>query len=173
VAGKATGYAQGMDRDELARELEHPTAQELLRSAALARLAYNGHDGFPRVVPCGFLWNGADLVVCTATTAPKVGALAARPNVALTIDEAGTPAGERALFVRGTARLETVDGVAPEYLEAAAKTMEGAGLAAFEQAVRATYEQMVRISITPQWARCFDFGAGRLPRFLEDLVARS
>jgi hypothetical protein len=45
-------------------------------------------------------------------------------------------------------------------------------MAAFEHAVRATYESMVRISIVPQWARCFDFGGGRLPRFLDDLVHR-
>jgi hypothetical protein len=37
--------------------------------------------------------------------------------------------------------------------------------------VLATYDAMVRISVTPAWARFFDFGAGRLPRFLEDLVS--
>ncbi len=63
-----------------------------------------------------------------------------------------------------------MDGVADEYLLAAAKTMEGADLAGFEQSVRATYEQMVRISVPPAWARFFDFEAGRLPRFLQELV---
>jgi hypothetical protein len=29
---------------------------------------------------------------------------------------------------------------------------------------------MVRISIDPQWARFYDFGAGRLPDFLANLV---
>ena len=82
-----------MDRDELAQELAHPGAQALLRSAPLARLAYDGPDGFPRVIPCGFYWNGHAIVVCTATTAPKVGALAVRPPVAVTIDGASTPAG--------------------------------------------------------------------------------
>jgi hypothetical protein len=48
--------------------------------------------------------------------------------------------------------------------------MEGADLAGFEQSVRATYEQMVRISVPPAWARFFDFEAGRLPRFLQELV---
>jgi hypothetical protein len=29
---------------------------------------------------------------------------------------------------------------------------------------------MVRISIEPQWVRLYDFGAGRLPAFLANLV---
>ncbi len=32
------------------------------------------------------------------------------------------------------------------------------------------YEQMVRISIEPQWARFYDFSAGRLPTFLTNLA---
>jgi nitroimidazol reductase NimA-like FMN-containing flavoprotein (pyridoxamine 5'-phosphate oxidase superfamily) len=159
-----------MDRDKLAQELNHPGAQEMLRSAPLARLAYDGPDGFPRVIPCGFYWTGEAIVVCTATTAPKARALSDRPQVAVTID-GSTPTGEKAVLVRGVARLDTVDGVADEYLQAAAKTMQGTDYVEFERAVRATYDQMVRISITPQWARFFDFGAGRLPQFLQDLVA--
>jgi hypothetical protein len=42
-----------MNTQELARELGHPDAQKLL-SGSLARLAYIGHDGFPRVIPSGF-----------------------------------------------------------------------------------------------------------------------
>jgi nitroimidazol reductase NimA-like FMN-containing flavoprotein (pyridoxamine 5'-phosphate oxidase superfamily) len=160
-----------MDPDALAEELGQSGAQELLHSAPLVRLAYNGLEGFPRVVPCGFFWTGEAIVVCTATTAPKAAALAARPDVALTVDSAGASAAAQSLLIRGTARLQTVDGVADEYLQAAAKTMEGAELAGFEQAVRATYEQMVRISITPAWARFFDFEAGRLPHFLQALVS--
>jgi nitroimidazol reductase NimA-like FMN-containing flavoprotein (pyridoxamine 5'-phosphate oxidase superfamily) len=159
-----------VDAAELAQELAHPGARELLQSAPLARLAYDGPDGFPRVIPCGFFWTGADIVVCTATTAPKVEALRARPHVAVTIDDAGTPAGVRSLLVRGTARHETVDGIPDEYLTAANKTMQEGDRAEFERSVRATYDAMVRITITPEWARYFDFGAGRLPRFLLDLV---
>lgn len=81
----------------------------------------------------------------------------------MTIDSAGVSAAAQSLLVRGTALLDTVDGIADEDLQAAAKTMEGADLAGFEQSVRATYEQMVRISVTPAWARFFDFEAGRLP----------
>jgi hypothetical protein len=42
--------------------------------------------------------------------------------------------------------------------------------AEFERNLRSVYKQMVRISIEPQWARLYDFGAGRLPGFLADLV---
>jgi nitroimidazol reductase NimA-like FMN-containing flavoprotein (pyridoxamine 5'-phosphate oxidase superfamily) len=164
------GTVRAMNPHALAEELGQPGARELLQSAPLARLAYNGPDGFPRVVPCGFFWSGETIVVCTATTAPKAGALATHPNVALTIDSAGASAAAQSLLVRGTALLDTVDGVPDEYLRAAAKTMEPAELAGFEQSVRATYEQMVRISVTPAWARFFDYEAGRLPCFLQELV---
>ena len=159
-----------MKAQELAQELQHPGAQELLRAGTLARLAYHGPDGFPRVIPIGFYWNGERIVVCTVPTSPKVRALAPRPQVALTIDAGDTPSTAKALMVRGLAALDTVDGVADEYLAAAAKGMEASQLAEFEQAVRSLYKQMVRISIEPQWARFYDFGAGRMPGFLQRLV---
>ena len=149
-------------------ELQHPGAQALLQSPGPARLAYAGPDGFPRVVPIGFWWTGTDIVVCTAPTAPKVTALAERPHVALTIDVIGPPA--RALLVRGVARVEIVDGVAPEYLAAAGKSASGDELAAFEAHVRALYKQMARVTIAPTWVRYYDFGAGRFPTFLRRLV---
>ena len=120
-----------MDTQELAQELGHPGAQELL-SGAMARLAYNGHDGFPRVIPVGFLWTGERIVVSTAPTSPKARALASRPQVALTIDGGSTPEEAKALLVRGLATLETVDGVTEEYLESARNSMDGPELAEFE-----------------------------------------
>ena len=158
-----------MNTHELARELGHPDAQKLL-SGSLARLAYNGHDGFPRVIPVGFYWTGERIVVCTAPTSPKVRALSSRPEVALTIDTGTTPGEAKALLVRGLATLETVDGVPEEYIAAATKSFEESELAEFERNVRSVYEQMVRISIEPRWARFYDFGAGRLPAFLAKLV---
>ena len=41
---------------------------------------------------------------------------------------------------------------------------------AFEAAVRGLYKEMARITVTPSWARFYDFGAGRLPTFLRRLV---
>ena len=159
-----------MDHEQLTDELHQPGALDLLQSNPLLRLAYTGLDGFPRVIPIGFLWTGARVVVCTATTSPKVEALAAHPKVAATIDDGHSPADARALLIRGTATLEIVDGIPEEYLAAAAKTMPPNGAAEFEIAVRAMYPQMVRISIEPEWARFYDFGTGRMPRFLHDLA---
>ncbi len=156
-----------MDARELTAELE--PAEEILRSAALARFAYDGTDGTPRVIPIGFLWTGDAVVVATHPTAPKVGALRARPRVALTID---TPSPARSLLLRGEAEIEVVDGPAPEYLEAAAKSMAGEELAAFEATCRETYDQMARIRIKPDWARYFDFAAGRFPDFLRALTSK-
>jgi nitroimidazol reductase NimA-like FMN-containing flavoprotein (pyridoxamine 5'-phosphate oxidase superfamily) len=158
-----------MDADELSQELGHPDAQSLL-SGSMSRLAYTGLDGFPRVIPIGFYWTGEHIVVSTAPTSPKVRALRSRPEVALTIDSGDTPEQARALLVRGIATLQTVDGVTDEYLAAAAKNMDKSQLATFEESVRSLYKQMTRISIQPQWARLYDFGAGRLPAFLADLV---
>ena len=159
-----------MNSQELARELRHPDAQELLRSAPLVRLAYNGHDGLPRVIPIGFYWNGEHIVVCTAPTSPKARALSARPNVALTIDTGNTPENAKALLVRGLAAMDTVDGVPDEYIAASRKSLEPSKLTEFERNVRSMYKQMVRIAIEPQWARFYDFGAGRLPVFLANLA---
>jgi hypothetical protein len=72
--------------------------------------------------------------------------------------------------VRGIAALETVDGVPDEYIAAATKSFDESELVEFERNVRSVYKQMVRISIEPQWARFYDFGAGRLPTFLANLV---
>ena len=156
-----------MTPQELQAELE--PAEETLRTATLARLAYDGIDGTPRVVPIGFLWTGEAVVLATHPTAPKYKALRARPRVALTID---TSSPTRSVLLRGDAEVDVVDSVVPEYLEAAAKSMEGEELAAFEAGVRETYDRMARISIRPDWARYFDFGAGRFPDFLRALTSK-
>ena len=63
--------------------LSDPLAQELLHSPLLTRLAYNGLDGSPRVVPIGYVWNGTSFIMSTAVAAPKVRALEANPKVAM------------------------------------------------------------------------------------------
>ncbi|MBV9795932.1 MAG: pyridoxamine 5'-phosphate oxidase family protein [Actinobacteria bacterium] len=153
--------------DQTAQELNQPGAQDLLRTQSLARLAYSGTDGTPRVVPIGFWWTGDEIVMCTATTAPKVRALRARPPVALSIDTNDA----RALQVRGTAEIDVVDGIPDEYLKASFKGIpDEAARQEFEANVRKTYPQMARISVRPAWARYYDFGTGRLPEFLSELV---
>jgi pyridoxamine 5'-phosphate oxidase-like protein len=158
-----------MNSEDVARELSEPGALELLRSAVLARLAYAGKDGFPRAIPVGFYWNGAAIVVCTSPISPKVAAISARPQVALTIDTEDS----KALLVRGPATIEEVEGVPDEYLLATAKSMDEEQRREFEANVRAMYKRMSRISITPDWARFFDFGAGRVPGFLRQLASEA
>jgi hypothetical protein len=41
-----------------------------------------------------------------------------------------------------------------------------------EHQCRKMYDQMARIAITPRWVRYYDFGAGRMPRFLQELAAQ-
>jgi len=151
-------------------DLGHPQAVELLERQQLARVGYTGLDGFPRVIPVGFLWHGGRVVICTAPTSPKASALRARPHVALTIDTEQPPI--RALFIRGVASMEVVDGVPDEYLAASAKSPKStAERDQWERHVRSVYRQMARISIEPRWARYYDFTAGRLPEFLLELTA--
>ncbi len=159
-----------VDAQQIADELAQPKARELLKDATLARLAYSGPDGLPRVIPIGFFWNGDEIVICTAVTSPKVRALSDRPDVALTIDVGDTPATARGLSIRGIASVEIVDGVPSEYIAGSSKVLDEDGVAEFERNVREMYDQMARIRIKPRWARYYDFGAGRLPKFLSKLA---
>ncbi len=158
-----------MQRNDVMRVLNDPLAQELIGSRIPARVAYTSVDGSPRVVPLGFHWNGEQFVICTIPDSPKVHALAAHPRVALTIDTDTFP--PHALLVRGSASLETVDGVPPEYLEASRKSVGEAGMPAFEAQVRALYDQMVRITVEPEWAKVLDFET-RMPTPVERLIKR-
>jgi hypothetical protein len=162
-----------MRRQDIDDELSGAGAQELLTSAQLTRLAYLGPDGTPRVIPIGFFWTGDQVVICTATTAPKVTALSARPDVALTIDVDAAPDRARALSIRGRASIEIVDGVPDEYLAGARKVLDADAMPEFERTCRQMYDQMARIAITPSWVRYYDFGAGRLPRFLQELAEQA
>ncbi len=105
-----------MKQAQVTEVMNDRLAQELLTSTISARLAYTGLDGFPRAIPIGFLWDGTRFVIGTATNSPKMHALRVNPKVALTIDTNTFP--PHVLLVRGAARIEIVDGVAPEYLEA-------------------------------------------------------
>ncbi|MEU1488063.1 pyridoxamine 5'-phosphate oxidase family protein [Streptomyces sp. NPDC005752] len=160
-----------MDPKQIAQELSD--AHELLSQASMARLAYNGLDGLPRVIPIGIFWTGDEIVMSTASTAPKVKALSARPEVPLTIDADDSSGSARTLSVRGVVRLTIVDGVVPEYLAAARKNFDPEYAAEFERNCRAMYDRMARIVVEPHWARYYDFGAGRVPQFLAELARKS
>ncbi len=146
-----------------------PLAKELLQSNILVRMAYTGTDGFPRVVPLGFYWDSTQFYVCTATNAPKVRALETNPKVAMTIDTNTQP--PHVLLVRGTARLEIVDGVPLEFLKASHKYIEPQSWPEFDTQARALYKQMARIAILPEWAKLLDFET-RLPSAIEALAGK-
>jgi hypothetical protein len=156
-----------MDSEEVTRVLDDPVAQRLLQSPLLARLAYNGADGAPRVIPIGYIWTGSAFVMCTATVAPKVAALQRDPRVALEVDSETVP--PNILLVRGTAEVEIVEGVPDEFLAASDKGVPDELWAAFEEQVRELYPAMARISITPRWAKVLDFET-RVPIAVERLA---
>jgi len=135
--------------------LQHPASQELLQSKIPARLAYVWMDGSPRVIPIWFHWNGTEIVMATPPKAPKLRALARNPRVSLTIDDNVFP--HKVLLVRGTARLEPVNGVVPEYALAAERYFGAEQGRAWAAQMGKMVSSMVRITITPDWVGLLDF----------------
>jgi PPOX class probable F420-dependent enzyme len=135
--------------------LQDPTAKELLASAIPARLAYIGTDGAPRVVPIWFHWNGREMIMASPPKAPKLRALRKNPKVAVTIDDNQFP--HRVLMLRGTVRLEDVDGVVPEYAQAAERYFGPEQGQAWVKQLRERNLGAVRIALTPQWVGLLDF----------------
>jgi len=158
-----------MEHEDVMHVLNDPLAQQLLQSPLLARLAYNGVDGFPRVIPVGYVWDDTRFITCTATNAPKVRALEANPKVALTIDTGVDTTPPQVLLVRGTATVDIVDGVPPEHLEASTKALPPEQWPEFEEQASAIYQQMARIRIVPDWAKLLDFET-RFPSAVADIV---
>jgi hypothetical protein len=135
--------------------LQHPAAQELLQSKIPARLAYVWTDGTPRVIPIWFHWNGHDIVMATPPKAPKLKALARNPKVSLTIDDNTFP--HKVLLIRGTARLEPVAGIIPEYAAAADRYFGPEQGPAWVKHLSSLISSMVRITVTPEWVGLLDF----------------
>lgn len=158
-----------MKHEYVVELLDKPIAQDLLASVHLLRMAYSATDGSPRVVPVAFYWDKPRIIVCTLPKSEKLPALEADPRVALSIDTDTEP--PRALLIRGTATLETVDGVPSEYLEASKKAGGPEQWAEFEAQVTALYDQMVRITIEPDWAKLLDFET-TMPSAVEEIVRR-
>jgi general stress protein 26 len=148
--------------------LDDPLAQELLRSTIPARVAYVASDGTPRVVPIWFHWNGTQIVLGTPLKAPKVKSLSKNPKVVLTIDSQTWP--YKVLQIRGTAMVETVDGVVPEYAEAARRYFGEAQGRAWVDQVRGLFPQMARIAVQPEWVGILDFEK-RFPKAIADAMS--
>ena len=149
--------------------LNRPLSQELL-ARDITRLAYVAKDGTPRNVPIGFSWNGTEIVMCTSTNAPKLHSLRVNPMVALTIDTEVHP--PKILLIRGRAELDVVEGIPDEYLEMnGSYTMTPEQRVEWEANVRALYDGMVRIVVTPTWAKLIDFET-TLPSAVEELIQK-
>jgi hypothetical protein len=156
-----------MQQQEIADVMGKQISQDLLASGIPARFAYVGIDGDPRVVPIGFHWNGSQILLFTVPKSAKVGALRQNPRVAITIDTEGYP--PHVLLIRGAASVETVDGVPADYLKASRKIVPADQFDDWEAGVRALYEQMVCVTIEPDWAKLLDFET-TIPKAVEDLV---
>ena len=135
--------------------LQHPASQELLHSKIPARLAYIATDGTPRVIPIWFHWNGHDIIMASPPKAPKLKALAKNPKVSLTIDDNTFP--HKVLLVRGTARLESLDGIVPEYATAAERYFGPDQGKAWVNNLGTMISSMVRVTVTPEWVGLLDF----------------
>lgn len=156
-----------MQPNDITEILDRPLSRELL-ARDLARLAYVAKDGTPRSIPIGFTWNGSEIVMCTAKNAPKVPALRANPAVALTIDTEVHP--PTILLIRGRAELDVVDGIPEEFLKMnSTYQMTPEQRVEWEAEVHSLYDGMVRIVVTPTWAKLIDFEA-TLPSAIEELM---
>ena len=148
--------------------LDDPVAQELLHSTNLARLAYTWRDGTPRVIPIWFHWDGETIVLGTPPLSPKVDVLPTNSKVALTIDRDEWP--YHALLIRGTAQVETVEGVTPEYEMCAERYFGEEQGREWVEGVRQMYPQMVRITVRPEWVGILDFET-RFPSAIEAVMS--
>lgn len=158
-----------MKQSETSAVLDKPLSQELLKRD-IARLAYVAADGSPRVVPIGIFWNGSEIVMCTATNAPKLVSLRQNPAVALTIDTETHP--PKILLLRGEAVLDEVEGIPDEYFQMSGTyEMTPEQRVEWEAGVRSLYDSMVRVVVKPTWAKLIDFEE-TLPTAVEELIQR-
>jgi hypothetical protein len=144
--------------------LDDPVAQRLLQSPIPARFAYQWSDGTPRVVPIGFHWNGTEFVLGTPADAPKLKALKDGQQVALCIDTDTMP--YKVLEVRGTVRVDVVDGIAPEYAQMTRRSLGDEAGDAWLQTLAPMCPRMARVFIRPTWVGLLDFET-RFPSALE------
>ena len=141
----------------------------MLREVPTLQLSYVARDGGPRGIPIAYLWDGARFRMWTVPGSAKVAALRADPRVSLAVDVRDFP--PTLLLVRGRAELTDVEGVPDGYLEASHRTMAPEGWEEFDSQVRALYERMVAVVVTPDWAKLIDFET-TVPSAVEAVAAR-
>jgi hypothetical protein len=120
-------------------------------------------------VPIGFHWNGQEIVLATATDAPKTKVLTNGSKVAVSIDQNSTP--PKILLIRGTVRTDTVEGLAPEYIDMVRRTMSEEDANALLAGAARLYPRMTRIFIRPDWVGLLDFET-QLPSAVERAINR-
>jgi hypothetical protein len=157
------------------RLLETDVAKRLLSSTLPARYAWTSVDGTPRIVASWFVWTGDELVMPTFISAPhvrhpayRVRALRANPDVAVSIDTETFP--PEVLSIRGKASITEVDGIAPEYAEAAHRYLGSEQAAAYIAQIDQPGTRMARIAVSPAWVGVLDFQT-RLPSALGGAAA--
>ena len=155
-----------MDTAHITEILTDTVTLDLVKKQPITQIAYAALNGSPRAVPLGYLLRDGKFLFFTIPTSEKVAALHRDPRIALSIDVYPPPC---CLLVRGTVELREEDGVPDEYLEASFRTMPADQHAGFEEQVRALYDSMVRIVVTPTWVRLNDFQR-TAPRAVERLV---
>ena len=142
--------------------LDDPVVAELLAGPNLARLAYIGLDGRPRVVPIWFAYRDDRFVMVTGPKADKVAAIERNPAVALTIDSSTPP--YHVLLVNGDATVETTGGMAEEY-PAIVERYLAAAAEAYLAPMRARVKEQRRITVVPRSFHILDFQQ-RFPKSL-------
>jgi hypothetical protein len=149
--------------------LDDPAAKRLLESTEVAHLAYTWSDGTPRCTPIWFHWSGAELVMVSPSISPKTKTINDGTPVAVTIDSADWP--YAALMLRGRARVDDIDGIAPEYREAARRYFgDEQGEAWCSQLPEDM--RMTSVRLTPEWVGVLDFdGLRRVTSALAKLMA--
>jgi PPOX class probable F420-dependent enzyme len=140
--------------------LDDPVVAGLLAGANLARLAYVGLDGRPRVVPIWFAYKDGEFIMITGPKADKVPAIEANGAVALTIDSSTPP--YHVLLVDGDATVEATDGMAPEYPDVVGRYL-GPAKDAYLAGMRVKTQR--RIRVRPRAWRILDFQK-RFPKSL-------
>ena len=146
-------------------ELKTPVARRLLSSTIPARLAFVGSSGQPHVTPIWFLWRDERILMCSVDNSAKVRAIRRNPRIALTIDSEKPP--YQVLRVRGSAELESVDGIPEEYETCAHRYYGAARGEKWLEGFRTMEVNMVRICLVPDWAEAADFQE-RFPHLYSD-----
>ncbi len=95
------------------------------------------------------------MVVASPVQAPKVKAIESRPDVALTIDGTTWPC--HALLMRGTAKVDRMQQVVPEYVPAVERFFGPEMGQAWIAQVEARHMTWARIAITPTALTILDF----------------